>query len=311
MVAVAGKHPGTPLYMSPEQVRGEELDMRSDIWALGVILYQLVSGRRPFEGVSGAEVMEAVEHACPAPLPDDVPGYVRSAVYRCLLKPAPWRFASAIELMDALHERRVEQPLPVGLEGPPKAPLKQCPQCRARIAAGRDKCPICQLDLHLFTSGQMLQVEVDQTYLLCCGACGRPVQMPDSVCYRCGQPFQHRKTVAASATDEVLTEAEQEALAVGLRRLKICPYCGAEADTKAPQCKFCGLHLRAMLVKRLHVLTDEHGRDHIHCGRCMGKLTTPEDATCGHCGLDFRSGRTPEGRPWHADDAARPAGPRS
>jgi serine/threonine protein kinase/Tol biopolymer transport system component len=59
---------GTAAYMSPEQVRGLEIDARTDIWSLGVILYELVTGRRPFAGTSGSDVMVGILDREPDPL---------------------------------------------------------------------------------------------------------------------------------------------------------------------------------------------------------------------------------------------------
>lgn len=298
-----GRHPGTPLYMAPEQVRGEDLDMRSDIWALGVVLYQLVSGRRPFEGRTGTEVMGAVEAACPAALPDDLPGYVRSAVYRCLLKPATWRFASAIELMDALHERRIEQLVPLGSEPPRSFPLTRCPHCSARIAVGREKCPICQGDLMLFVDGQMMQLEVDGKAYLGCGGCARVVELTEPVCIRCGKEFVHRRSAAEALHEEVLTEFESEALAVGLAKLKRCPLCSTPVGTDKSLCAECGLPLRAVLLARLVVVEAADESRSLHCGHCRAEVPSGQYARCGACGLEFVSGKLRHGV-WHAPAAA-------
>src|SRR5512135_1871634 len=64
-----GSAVGTLAYMSPEQLRGQEVDGRSDIWALGVTLYEMVSGARPFQGQSGFEVTTAIMSQAPRPLP--------------------------------------------------------------------------------------------------------------------------------------------------------------------------------------------------------------------------------------------------
>jgi Tol biopolymer transport system component len=89
--------------MSPEQVRGEALDARSDIFSLGIVLYEMLSGARPFEGATTADVMSAVLHADPPPLPDSVPASLRMIVQRCLNSPPVERFQSAADLAFALR----------------------------------------------------------------------------------------------------------------------------------------------------------------------------------------------------------------
>src|SRR5882724_8273101 len=61
----AGVVPGTTSYMSPEQARGLEVDARSDIWSLGVVLYEMVSGRLPFEGTTTSDVIATILHRQP------------------------------------------------------------------------------------------------------------------------------------------------------------------------------------------------------------------------------------------------------
>ena len=75
---------GTLPYMAPELLRGERGDQRSDIWALGVLLYEMVAGRRPFTGATGFEVSAGILHQEPAALPSNVPAPMRAIIQRCL-----------------------------------------------------------------------------------------------------------------------------------------------------------------------------------------------------------------------------------
>ena len=69
----AGSTVGTPAYMAPEQMRGDEVDARSDLWSLGVVLYEMLAGRRPFPGEHASMVREAVLNQQPEPLAQRCP----------------------------------------------------------------------------------------------------------------------------------------------------------------------------------------------------------------------------------------------
>jgi TolB-like protein/tRNA A-37 threonylcarbamoyl transferase component Bud32 len=93
---------GTPAYMSPEQLRGQAVDGRGDIWALGVTLYEMVSGARPFHGQSGVDTTAAILHEPPRPLPPQVPAALAAVIGRCLEKDPAKRYQQAGELREAL-----------------------------------------------------------------------------------------------------------------------------------------------------------------------------------------------------------------
>jgi serine/threonine protein kinase/tetratricopeptide (TPR) repeat protein len=100
---------GTPAYMSPEQIAGRTLDHRTDIFSLGIILYEMATGRRPFQGASSAELASAILRDTPRPLSEIRGGpsaELGRIIQRCLEKDARNRFSSAREVGDALHGLR-------------------------------------------------------------------------------------------------------------------------------------------------------------------------------------------------------------
>ena len=94
---------GTLAYMAPEQLRGQPADARSDIWALGVVLYEMAGGQRPFQGQTGYELTSAVLKEAPAPLPPAVPAPLTAVIDRCLVKEPAERYQRAAEVQAALE----------------------------------------------------------------------------------------------------------------------------------------------------------------------------------------------------------------
>ena len=111
---------GTPAYMSPEQAQGTPADERSDVFSFGVVLYEMLSGRRAFSGDSAAAVVAAVLREEAAPLGGRVPPDLEKIVRRCLRKDPDRRFQSMADLRVALQDVSEEsQVQPVG-GSPPK-----------------------------------------------------------------------------------------------------------------------------------------------------------------------------------------------
>ncbi len=93
---------GTAAYMAPEQLRGEEADARADLWALGVVLYEMLAGRHPFGGTSRPGMVHAILHD-PPPALRDVPPALERIVERCLAKDPDRRWQSAGEILAELE----------------------------------------------------------------------------------------------------------------------------------------------------------------------------------------------------------------
>jgi eukaryotic-like serine/threonine-protein kinase len=100
---VDGGVAGTPYAMAPEQVRGETADARTDIWALGVLLYEMAGGRKPFDGQTVPELLSSILRDEPAPLSVAVPAPLRSVIDRCLEKDPSRRYQNATEVRAALE----------------------------------------------------------------------------------------------------------------------------------------------------------------------------------------------------------------
>jgi serine/threonine protein kinase len=127
---------GTPEYMSPEQVEGKDIDQRSDIYSLGVVLYEMVTGRRPFEGDTPLSVAHKQKYEAPVDprkLNTRLSESLSRVVLRCLEKEKGKRYQSAEELRSELT--RLEEEIPITEGAPPK---KRTTKAR-EIAGGEGK----------------------------------------------------------------------------------------------------------------------------------------------------------------------------
>jgi serine/threonine protein kinase len=103
---------GSPYYMSPEQALGEELDARTDLYSLGIIFYEMLTGRKPFAGSSAIEVLQQHVNAPVPKLPERHLSH-QPLIERMLAKARDQRFASAEEVIEAVgtaREARSQEP---------------------------------------------------------------------------------------------------------------------------------------------------------------------------------------------------------
>ena len=121
---------GTAQYMSPEQARGQKVDGRTDIFSLGVVLYEMIAHKLPFEGSTNSDVVASILKEEPAPLVDyapDVPLGLQEIVSRALAKDKDDRYERADQLIDDLRKLRQELDFEFQLERPNRIDLHQKP----------------------------------------------------------------------------------------------------------------------------------------------------------------------------------------
>lgn len=177
---------GTPFYMSPEQWLGHRADERSDLYALGVILYQMVAGRRPFEGESIPDLMQQhLKKAPPSPkefnaaLPEGLCAMIR----KMLAKPPARRYpgvpAFLADLERVLRDEDPEAMLEFGR-------FLRCGFCETLNPVTEKRCTVCREPLH--RGGGPLEIALRPDELRCPG-CGETNRKGVRVCQRCHKPF--------------------------------------------------------------------------------------------------------------------------
>lgn len=115
-ITTEGAVMGTVPYMSPEQLRGQRVDHRSDIFSLGVLLYEMATGRRPFSGATNTDVMSSILRDTPRPLTrlnPDLPHQLGRIVAQCLEKDPDERYHSAKDIRNELRGLRKQVELRV------------------------------------------------------------------------------------------------------------------------------------------------------------------------------------------------------
>jgi WD40 repeat protein len=133
---------GTPPYMSPEQLRAEDIDPRSDLWAAGIILYELVTGAHPLSQRSTLELLDLADSDERMPSAHDQrpdAGALGAIIERCLHKHRDGRYRSAEELLSALEALGAGKPGALGEEASPFAGLAAFQEADAERYVGRDR----------------------------------------------------------------------------------------------------------------------------------------------------------------------------
>jgi serine/threonine-protein kinase len=132
---------GSPSYMSPEQVAGKKVDGRSDLWSLGVMLYELCTGEKPFKGgdAIGTLLFQIASDAPPPPTMyrPDLPGDVTAIIDRCLQKSPDMRYQRGSELAEDL--RRVIERIKAGGEPPPTPRVEPAVAAAAAPSGGFER----------------------------------------------------------------------------------------------------------------------------------------------------------------------------
>ncbi|MEZ5356864.1 MAG: protein kinase [Bryobacteraceae bacterium] len=123
---------GTPQYMAPEQFEGKEADARSDIWAFGAVLYEMVTGRKAFEGKTYTSLVGAILSADPAPmaLKPFTPAWLERLVQRCLAKDPDDRWQSIRDVVIELRSPPAEAAAPM------QSKIARWPALAAAVLAG-------------------------------------------------------------------------------------------------------------------------------------------------------------------------------
>ncbi|PWT91663.1 MAG: hypothetical protein C5B55_07735 [Blastocatellia bacterium] len=125
----AGSVVGTASYMSPEQARGERVDARTDLWNLGVVIYEMLTSKQPFAGSTSQDVIAAILRDEPKPISADVPDRLQWIVEKAMRKEKSERYQTAREMLSDLRDlRKREDESRWRIERPVTSDLKVIPE---------------------------------------------------------------------------------------------------------------------------------------------------------------------------------------
>ena len=146
VTSARGGTPGTPAYMSPEQIMGLELDQGTDIYSLGVVVYEMVTGRNPFRGEhdTTASILYKHVHETPSPPRSVVPSlhpHIEAALLKVLAKDPKKRYRSAGAFVKDLEQAQRRMQTAPAAKAP--SPRIRCPRCGASLPAGTRFCGAC------------------------------------------------------------------------------------------------------------------------------------------------------------------------
>jgi len=178
-VTQTGTSMGTFAYMSPEQARGEKVDERSDIFSLGATFYEMLTGRRAFDGQGIAAVTNQILQDDPTPV-KGVPTHVSVALSKCLRKKREHRFANVRELIDCLRGKGAGREVTRTAVLPPRtaqpaAPSGQSPRTAPPATPGRPAASRTPS-----ASGAVPDLR--------CPKCNEPMTRTTAACWKCGTP---------------------------------------------------------------------------------------------------------------------------
>jgi serine/threonine-protein kinase len=207
---------GTPNYMSPEQIRGEDVDPRSDIFSAGVVMYELLTGKKPFDGPDMTSIMYNVTNVHPPPprfYNGALPTEIEEITYRAIAKNPGERFATSDEFASALREleqslhyhddsETVLNALPsspdpdVSLSAPASSGTPASSQANSLAASIQSQISQASGQISLSGAGG---IKPGTVY---CIDCGMPNDADSQFCVRCMRPLLKRDLVGQLASQQ-------------------------------------------------------------------------------------------------------------